>query len=101
MGIFMVRISDQIMTIVIKFIDTVDSIKYLTFPICMLGLPFVPWVLAMAFVTNRILDILKPPPARQIQELHGGLGVVLDDLISSCYSLALNHLLYGLLCRLF
>ena len=39
--------------------------EYLTFPICMLGLPWMihPWLLAVAFVTNRVLDIVKPPPA--------------------------------------
>jgi len=73
--------------------------EYLTFPICMLGLPVswaVWWVLPMAFVTNRIFDIVKPPPARQLQELSGGLGIVIDDVFSALYSLAANHLLFRL-----
>ena len=67
--------------------------EYLTFPICVLGLPWVdhPWLLAVAFVVNRVLDILKPAPARQAQALKGGLGIVMDDAISSLYALAINH----------
>jgi phosphatidylglycerophosphatase A len=70
--------------------------EYLTFPLCVLGLPWVGhlWLLAMAFVTHRALDIIKPPPARQVQELQGGLGIVLDDVTSSLYALALNHALF-------
>jgi phosphatidylglycerophosphatase A len=68
--------------------------EYLTFPICMLGLPCQPWVVAMAFLSCRVLDIVKPPPARQIQAVPGGLGVALDDIVSSLYALAVNHALF-------
>jgi phosphatidylglycerophosphatase A len=44
----------------------------------------------------RILDIIKPPPARQSQNLHGGLGIVMDDLISTLYALAANHAIWFL-----
>ena len=46
-------------------------------------------VLVTAFLLFRLFDIWKPFPARQIQELHGGLGVMLDDLIAGAYALAL------------
>lgn len=70
--------------------------EYLTFPICTLGLPWIahPWLLGVAFVTNRVMDIIKPPPARQAQNLQGGLGIVLDDVASSLYALALNHVFW-------
>ncbi|MCX6998667.1 MAG: phosphatidylglycerophosphatase A [Kiritimatiellaeota bacterium] len=70
--------------------------EYLTFPISLIGLPFSPLVVAGAFVTNRLCDILKPFPARQLQRLDGGLGIVIDDVFSALYSLALNHALYRL-----
>ncbi|PKL49842.1 MAG: phosphatidylglycerophosphatase A [Planctomycetes bacterium HGW-Planctomycetes-1] len=35
-----------------------------------------------AFVLFRIFDILKPPPIREIQQLDGGLGVLIDDLVA-------------------
>jgi len=69
--------------------------EFMTFPICMVGLPLNPWVLVMAFMTNRLFDILKPPPARSLQDLHGGFGIVIDDVFSSFYSLLANHLIYG------
>jgi len=71
--------------------------EYLTFPLCMIGLPISRefwWVLVMAFVTCRVFDILKPPPANSLQRLPGGLGIVIDDVIASLYSLALNHILF-------
>jgi phosphatidylglycerophosphatase A len=46
-------------------------------------------VLLTAFLLFRLFDIWKPFPARQLQELHGGLGVMLDDLIAGAYALAL------------
>lgn len=67
--------------------------EYMTFPLCMIGLPWAgaPWLLALAFVTNRVMDIIKPPPARGLQSVHGGAGIVLDDVFSSLYALAANH----------
>ncbi len=71
--------------------------EYLTFPLCMLGLPVEPWVLAMAFVANRCFDIIKPSPARNLQQLPGGLGIVSDDIASSLYCLLFNHIVYRLI----
>ena len=33
-----------------------------------------------AFLLVRIFDILKPPPIYQLQALHGGFGVMADDI---------------------
>lgn len=71
--------------------------EYLTFPLCMAGLPASPIMLATAFVTHRVMDIIKPPPARGLQSLKGGAGIVMDDVFSSLYALALNHALYWFL----
>lgn len=76
--------------------------EFLTFPICMIGLPAgldAYWVLVLAFVTCRMFDILKPPPANGLQKLRGGLGIVADDFFASLYSLAVNHALYRLILR--
>lgn len=46
-----------------------------------------PWVLA-GFVAFRVLDILKPPPVRQLERhISGGLGVMLDDVAAGFYAL--------------
>ncbi len=55
-----------------------------------LALAFVPltwWGVWTAFLLFRIADILKPFPARWIDErVHGGLGVMLDDLVAGLYA---------------
>ncbi len=71
--------------------------EYLTFPICMIGLPVSMeywWVLPLAFCTNRFFDILKLPPARQLERVPGGAGITLDDAAASLYSLAANWVVY-------
>jgi phosphatidylglycerophosphatase A len=76
--------------------------EYLTFPISMIGLPVAWntwWILPIAFVSNRFFDIVKLPPANQLQRLHGGLGIVIDDVFAALYSLAANHAVYYLITR--
>ena len=41
--------------------------------------------LLAAFLLFRILDILKPAPARRLESLPGGLGIVADDLAAAVY----------------
>ncbi len=44
------------------------------------------WVLA-AFVLFRLFDIWKPWPIRDLDHrLHGGLGIMLDDVIAALYA---------------
>ncbi len=38
-----------------------------------------------AFALFRIFDIWKPPPARQLEALPGGIGIVADDLMAAIY----------------
>ena len=46
-----------------------------------------------AFVVTRACDIIKIPPARQFERIHGGWGILLDDLCASLYAAGLLHLL--------
>lgn len=39
-----------------------------------------------AFVLFRIFDIWKPVPVRQLERLHGGAGIVLDDAMAGVYA---------------
>lgn len=41
------------------------------------------WVLA--FILFRLFDIWKPPPARQLERLPGGTGIVADDVMAGIY----------------
>ena len=42
--------------------------------------------IAIAFVAFRIFDIIKPPPARQLETLPAGWGILLDDLAAAVYA---------------
>ncbi len=39
-----------------------------------------------AFVAFRVFDILKPPPARQMEKLPHGWGILADDLVAGVYA---------------
>jgi phosphatidylglycerophosphatase A len=46
-----------------------------------LGIPFNMMTMVVGFLLFRLLDIVKPPPIRTIQnKLEGGAGVVMDDV---------------------
>lgn len=47
------------------------------------------FTLGYAFVAFRLLDIVKPFPARRLQEVPGGWGILLDDLVAGVYALAI------------
>jgi len=59
-----------------------------------ISLLFVPKTFVLylyAFLLFRIFDIVKVPPAKKLQELHGGWGVMLDDVTAGIYALILMH----------
>ena len=72
----------------------------------LLTLAFVPRTmpnLLAGFVLFRLFDIWKPPPVRWVdRKVHGGFGVVADDLAAAVYAAAIliaaNH--FGLWTRL-
>jgi phosphatidylglycerophosphatase A len=43
----------------------------------------------LAFALFRIFDITKPWPIRNLEKLHGGLGIVADDLLAGVYGAVL------------
>ena len=48
-----------------------------------------------AFFAFRAFDIFKPPPARQLEALPGGWGIVVDDVVAGIYgNLVIRLLLY-------
>ncbi len=49
---------------------------------------FLPYSLSMTlagFLLFRVLDIIKPPPARWLERLPGGWGIVLDDVAAGIW----------------
>lgn len=52
------------------------------------------WItIAWAFPVTRVIDIIKVPPAKKLEKLPAGWGVVADDLLGSVYAAGLLHLL--------
>lgn len=43
----------------------------------------------VSFILFRLFDIVKPYPARHMERLHGGLGIMCDDLVAGIYAAAL------------
>jgi len=54
--------------------------------VTLLGLPFSWMTLAGAFLLFRVMDVIKPQPARRAERLPGGWGIVSDDLIAGAYA---------------
>jgi phosphatidylglycerophosphatase A len=54
------------------------------------------WGMAIAgFFVFRVLDVIKPFPAGRFESLHGGMGMMADDVMSAVYAnLALRILLW-------
>jgi phosphatidylglycerophosphatase A len=50
-------------------------------------------VLLAAFFLFRVMDVLKPWPARRLEDLPGGSGIMADDLMAGLYA---NLILHGL-----
>jgi phosphatidylglycerophosphatase A len=54
--------------------------------VTMIAIPFTATTVALGFVLFRVMDIVKPPPARQFEHFRGGIGVVADDLMAGVYA---------------
>jgi phosphatidylglycerophosphatase A len=58
--------------------------------IALLPVPFLLtpawWALVLAFILFRFFDIVKPYPARKFESLHGGLGIMADDIVAGIYA---------------
>ena len=56
--------------------------------------PSAPLFLAgTAFFTFRFFDIVKPPPANQLQRLRAGWGILVDDLVAGVYALIVTQII--------
>lgn len=48
--------------------------------------------ITLAFVLFRLFDALKPFPVKRAEEIGGGLGIMLDDIVAGLYALGLVSL---------
>ena len=66
--------------------------------ITMVAVPMTPLTMAHGFALFRIFDIVKPFPVNFFdQRFHGGLGIMLDDVVAGIYSLAILQLIVSML----
>jgi len=62
--------------------------------VTMIAIPLSPKSLVLGFILFRVMDVVKPPPARQFERFKGGVGIVADDLMAGVYAqIALRGLL--------
>jgi len=62
--------------------------------VTMIAIPLSATSLVLGFILFRVMDVVKPPPARQFENLKGGIGIVADDLMAGVYAhLALRGIL--------
>lgn len=62
--------------------------------VTMVAIPLTAKSLLLGFILFRVMDVVKPPPARQFERFKGGVGIVADDLMAGVYAqLALRGLL--------
>lgn len=61
--------------------------------IALIALPKTILITLTSFLVWRALDIIKPFPARSSENLNGGWGIMIDDVISGFYSLIIVHLI--------
>ena len=63
----------------------------------LIALPATPLWTLTALVLFRLFDITKPPPVRQLERLHGGTGIMLDDVAAGLLALLCGHIALRLL----
>jgi phosphatidylglycerophosphatase A len=65
-------------------VDEVAGQMIALFPLTL----FAQWstgAVILSFILFRFFDIVKPYPANRLQELNGGIGIMLDDLVAGVY----------------
>ena len=63
----------------------IDEIAGMT--VALAALPFTPYTAVTGFLLFRFFDIVKPPPIKNIdRRVHGGIGIVLDDVIAGLFA---------------
>lgn len=55
-------------------------------------------VLAVQFFLFRLFDVIKPPPARQLEKLPAGWGILLDDVAAGIYANILGQVVFRWFC---
>lgn len=77
----------------IKDDGRITADEWMLYPLALVGIPLASlpwWSMLLFFAVVRAVDIVKPWPARGLQRIPGGRGIVIDDFVANLYSLAVN-----------
>jgi len=86
-----------------KIIDCPDAgciviDEFLGMFITLIAVPQHPVALFLGFVLFRIFDIAKPFPVSWFdQKIHGGTGIMMDDVIAGLYALISLHFIWNVI----
>ncbi len=76
--------------------------EFVGYWIAMIGAPKGWLPIVLGFVLFRIFDIWKPQPIKYLdQHVHGGAGIMVDDVLAGIYALAVMQALYFMFPSLF
>lgn len=72
----------------------IDEVHGMLVTVAFLGVT--PLGAFLGFILFRVYDVIKPYPAGRLEHLHGGPGIMLDDLVAGLYSQLTLRLLIAL-----
>jgi phosphatidylglycerophosphatase A len=49
---------------------------------------------SISFLFFRVMDVIKPPPAKKFDNMTNGLGIMMDDIIAGVYANILTQILH-------
>jgi len=71
--------------------------EFAGFLITMIAVPLSLYTLLLGFLLFRLFDIIKPWPIGWLdRKVHGGLGIMLDDIVAGIYALVSIHLIISI-----
>jgi phosphatidylglycerophosphatase A len=85
-GIWAASRSEKVLARKDPGIVVIDEVAGQLLTFLLIPIPASPWMIVTGFLLFRAFDIVKPYPARKLESLHGGLGIMLDDLVAGVYA---------------
>ena len=95
-GIWAASRSEKVLSRKDPGIVVIDEVVGQLLTFLLIPIPASLWMIVTGFLLFRAFDIVKPYPARKFESLHGGLGIMADDLVAGAYAAIIVALLVQL-----
>ena len=69
----------------------IDEVLGMT--LTMIAAPITPFTLGIGFVLFRLFDVVKVWPGRRLERMHGGWGIMMDDVLAGIYAAVVLQLI--------